>query len=105
VTRTVTVGTAADLAVRTVLTGLPTWCGVVPELPSRFAVQMRAHGEAVPARVEAAPGGGGLLLGLESATRGIAPGQTAALYDDERVVGSATIERTDGGGPTGTSDS
>lgn len=98
VTRTVTVGTAADLDVRTVLTGPPTWCGPAPELPTHAAVQMRAHGEPVPAYVEGSPFDSGLRLRLESPARGIAPGQTAALYDADRVLGSATIERADGGG-------
>jgi len=98
VTRTVTVGTAADLDVRTVLTGPPTWCGPAPEPPARVAVQMRAHGEAVPAYLDASVSDDGLLLRLESPARGIAPGQTAAFYDGDRVLGSATIERADGGG-------
>jgi len=95
VTRTVTVGTAADLDVLTVMTGAPTWCGVPPSLPSQTLVQMRAHGEAVPAYVEELPDGAGLRLQLSSPARGIAPGQTAALYDGERVLGSATIERAE----------
>ena len=105
VTRTVTVGTAADLDVRVVTTGSPTWCGPAPELPSRADVQMRAHGEAVPAYVQTSPSDGGLLLELESPARGIAPGQTAALYDGDRVLGSATIERADGGGSSEPSNS
>ena len=105
VTRTVTVGTAAELDVRTVVTGAPTWCGPAPSLPMQAIVQMRAHGEPVAAYVEAAPENGGLRLLLESAARGIAPGQTAALYADERVLGSATIERSDGGGSAGTTNS
>ena len=91
VTRTVTVGTAADLEVRCVLTGPPTWCGTASGLPREALVQLRAHGEPVPAYVE--EHGGGLRLRLGSAARGVAPGQTAALYDGDRVLGSATIER------------
>ena len=30
---------------------------------------------------------------LHAAARGIAPGQTVVVYDDDRVVGSATIQR------------
>ena len=96
VTRTVTVGTAADLDVRTVVTGSPTWCGAAPSLPSTALVQMRAHGEALPTHVEELPAGDGLRLSLPSPARGIAPGQTAALYDGERVLGSATIESAGG---------
>jgi tRNA-specific 2-thiouridylase len=94
VTRTVTVGTAADLDVRTVLTGGPVWCGDAPALPAAALVQLRAHGEALPAYVEVLANGGGLRLRLDAPARGIASGQTAALYDGDRVLGSATIERT-----------
>lgn len=96
VTRTVTVGTSEDLDVAAVLTGAPTWCGDAPSLPRRALVQMRAHGDAIPAYVEALPDRAGLRLRLESPARGIAPGQTAAVYDGERVLGSATIERAGG---------
>ena len=93
VTRTVTVGTASDLDVGIVTTGAPTWCGPAPALPTRALVQMRAHGEPVAVSVEKSPDARGLTLRLESAVRGIAPGQTAALYDADHVLGSATIER------------
>ncbi|MBV9098226.1 MAG: tRNA 2-thiouridine(34) synthase MnmA, partial [Frankiaceae bacterium] len=52
VTRTVTVGTAADLDVQTVVTGTPIWCGEPPALAASVLVQMRAHGEALPSYVE-----------------------------------------------------
>jgi tRNA-specific 2-thiouridylase len=96
VTRTVTVGTASDLDVRVVTTATPTWCGAAPSLPARASVQLRAHGDAVPTYVEDLPDTGGLRLRLESPARGIAPGQTAALYDGDRVLGSATVEQTGG---------
>jgi tRNA-specific 2-thiouridylase len=92
VTRTVTVGTAEQLDVSTVVTGAPTWCGPVPSLPIDVSVQLRAHGAVVPARVSAEVGGG-LTLQLAEAVRGVAAGQTAAVYDGERVLGSATTER------------
>ncbi len=37
---------------------------------------------------------GRLVVDLQDAQRGIAPGQAVVLYDDDRVVGSATIEGT-----------
>jgi tRNA-uridine 2-sulfurtransferase len=97
VTRTVTVGTAADLDARTVVTGRPTWCSAPPSLPVSAVVQLRAHGEPIPAQVEATPGDTGLRLRLLSPARGVAPGQTAALYDGDRVLGSATVERAESG--------
>jgi tRNA-uridine 2-sulfurtransferase len=36
---------------------------------------------------------GSLVVHLHDVARGIAPGQTAVVYDGERVVGSATIQR------------
>jgi tRNA-specific 2-thiouridylase len=99
VTRTVTVGTAEDLDVTTVETAAPTWCGPPVSLPVDVLVQLRAHGAVVPARVESldgsldGSGGGGLRLALATPARGVAPGQTAALYDGDRVLGSATTER------------
>ena len=55
------------------------------------AVQLRAHGSALPATVhvdddlEVISGGAG---------GGVAPGQAVVLYDGTRVVGSATIAAT-----------
>jgi tRNA-specific 2-thiouridylase len=102
VTRTVTVGTAAELDVQTVVTGVPTWCGPAPSLPIRASVQLRAHGDAFATSVERLAGGG-LGLSLDSPARGIAAGQTAALYDGDRVLGSATVERA-GRGASGDAD-
>jgi tRNA-specific 2-thiouridylase len=39
---------------------------------------------------------GALDVVLASAATGIAPGQAVVLYDGDRVVGSATIGRTQG---------
>jgi tRNA-specific 2-thiouridylase len=55
-------------------------------------VQLRAHGEPVPALVEQV--GDEVVAHLRSRVRGIAPGQAVVVYDGTRVVGSATIERT-----------
>ena len=101
VTNRVVVGGRDELAVTT-LTGIrPIWAG-----PSRLGswrglVQVRAHGEAMPATVEfTEPGQSsdtsqnsvpGLLVELDEPATGIAPGQAAVVYDGDRVVGSATI--------------
>src|SRR5262249_27562361 len=92
VTNTVTVGSAAHLEVTTVFTGPPTWSSRSATLPMSGLVQMRAHAEPVACVAEAY--GEGLALRLDSAVRGIAPGQSAVLYDADRVVGSATIDAT-----------
>jgi tRNA-specific 2-thiouridylase len=58
-------------------------------------VQLRAHGTAVPCDVRAGADGG-LVLALASEQRGVAPGQSAVLYEPDpdrgdRVLGQGTI--------------
>ncbi|MBE9403109.1 tRNA 2-thiouridine(34) synthase MnmA [Brachybacterium sp. p3-SID1565] len=57
--------------------------------------QIRAHGEAVPGTIEHAPDGADrqLRVRLDSPVRGVAPGQTLVLYDGDRVLAAATLER------------
>ncbi|MCB0912376.1 MAG: tRNA 2-thiouridine(34) synthase MnmA [Propionibacteriaceae bacterium] len=90
---TVTVGPKESLAVRVIEGIRPTWterpvAGAWPGL-----VQVRAHGEAMPAVIEA-DADGGVRIELDAAAFGIAPGQAAVYYDGDRVVGSATIRAT-----------
>jgi tRNA-specific 2-thiouridylase len=96
VSGTVTVGPRERLAVRR-LTGIkPRWCGTVPrELTG--TVQLRAHGEELPARVAVVSTGSttdSVDIELLEPAYGIAPGQAAVVYDGTRVVGSATIAAT-----------
>jgi tRNA-specific 2-thiouridylase len=51
-------------------------------------VQIRAHGEAVPARLE------GSRVALPQPLTGVAPGQIAVFYDSDLVLGSGRITRT-----------
>jgi tRNA-specific 2-thiouridylase len=95
VTRTVTVGTAELAGVDEVRTGRPTWTGTAPELPFRAEVQLRAHGSPVPCEVSG-DGDGGLRLTLAEQQRGVAPGQSAVLYEPDpgrgdRVLGQGAI--------------
>ncbi len=90
VTGTVTVGARERLAVRRITATAPRWCGTAPASLTG-TVQLRAHGEPVPARVVV---GDAVEIGLEEPAYGIAPGQAAVLYDGTRVVGSATIAST-----------
>jgi len=55
-------------------------------------VQIRAHAEPVPARAVVADG----VVTVRPAEPfdGVAPGQTAVLYDGTRVIGQFTISRT-----------
>ncbi|MCO7219082.1 tRNA 2-thiouridine(34) synthase MnmA [Klenkia sp. PcliD-1-E] len=97
VSRTVTVGTADLAGVDEVRTGEPTWTGAAPSLPLDAVVQLRAHGAAVPCTVTAHDDGG-LLLALHEVQRGVAPGQSAVLYEPDaergdRVLGQAAVAR------------
>lgn len=80
------------------LTGLRVcWCGPPARPGQHVGVQVRAHGEELPARIVQAPeqaGAGGvpLVVELERPARAVACGQTMVLYDGTRVVGSATID-------------
>ncbi len=94
VSRTVTIGTAELASVGEVRTGAPTWTGEAPALPGRFEVQLRAHGTPVACKVSAE--GDGLLIVLAEPQRGVAPGQSAVLYEPDaergdRVLGQATV--------------
>ena len=68
------------------------WCGVTPPPASDVSVQVRAHGEQVPARLLV--DGDDVTVELTSSLRGVAPGQAIVAYDGTRVIGSATIART-----------
>jgi tRNA-specific 2-thiouridylase len=93
VSNTVTVGTAEELDV-TALTGVaPRWCGPEPAGAVECLAQLRAHGSVVPATAELV--GGELRVRLKVPARAVAPGQAVVLYDGARVIGSATVERTE----------
>jgi tRNA-specific 2-thiouridylase len=55
----------------------------------RAEVKLRYRSPAVPSTVAATPRG--FRLELDEAAYGVAPGQTAVLYEDDAVVGSGTI--------------
>jgi tRNA-specific 2-thiouridylase len=93
VTRTVTVGSAAELDVRALTAIRPRWCGDAPVGPVECLVQLRAHGDPLPATVRLLDDDT-LDVELLGAARGVAPGQAVVVYDGTRVVGSATIDRT-----------
>ena len=55
-------------------------------------VQIRAHAEPVPARAALAQGR--ITVVPQVPFDGVAPGQTAVLYDGTRVIGQFTIDST-----------
>lgn len=92
---TVTVGPRTALAVRVIEGIRPTWTESPVDGSWRGLVQVRAHGEALPALVTATDGG--LRIALDQPAYGIAPGQAAVAYDGDRVVGACTIAGTAAG--------
>jgi len=93
-TNTVTVGPASALDVTTVVGERPVWTAPVgAEIACE--VQMRAHGDTLPATVRQQDGR--LVASLGRAARGIATGQAIVCYepspDGDIVLGSATIAR------------
>lgn len=91
---TVFVGTADLLSVRRIDAVRPRWCGPVPASGAPVEIQVRAHGARVSGRVELSDVGH-VRLDLDEPVRGVAPGQAAVMYAGTRVVGSATIERSE----------
>jgi tRNA-specific 2-thiouridylase len=94
VTNTVTVGPAEALDVRTVEGDRARWiAGTQPAAPVECEVQLRAHGEPVPAVIEL--GDGRISATLRQPIRGVAPGQALVAYRPDAggdvVLGSATI--------------
>jgi tRNA-specific 2-thiouridylase len=90
VSRTVTVGTADLAGVAAVRTGVPSWTGPAPELPIAAQVQVRAHAAPVDCRVSDG-GDGGLLIEFAREQRGVAPGQSAVLYEPDAVRGDRVL--------------
>ncbi|WP_345802771.1 tRNA 2-thiouridine(34) synthase MnmA [Microbacterium sp. AZCO] len=93
VSNTVVVGPKEALATAEIAGERYTWSGRAPETSS-FAcdVQIRAHADPVPALATLCDGV--LTVRPESHFDGVAPGQTAVLYDGTRVIGQFTIDRT-----------
>jgi tRNA-uridine 2-sulfurtransferase len=92
VSGTVRVGPRGSLTIDRITALDPLWCGTAPVRPLRATVQLRAHGgehRAVVTVVE-----GAVQMRLYDPAQGIAPGQSAVIYDGTRVVGSATISAT-----------
>jgi tRNA-specific 2-thiouridylase len=94
VNNTVTVGPVEALEIDTVLADRPVWSGIAEAAPEiEGVVQMRAHGEAVPATVSIS--GTEVTAQLAKPVRGIAAGQALVIYrpdpDGDIVLGSATI--------------
>ncbi len=66
----------------------------------KVTAKIRYNMQAVPARVEPAPGEteGSIRVRFDDAQRAVTPGQSVVLYDGDMVVGGGTIERAVGRG-------
>ena len=98
---TVVVGPREALAVDELAGGTFSWAGRAPDDPATpfdVEVQVRAHADPVPATawVSTSPttGRSEFVIRPAAPIEGVAPGQTAVVYDGTRVVGQCTIDRT-----------
>ena len=99
VSNTVVVGPKEALAIAEISGARYTWVGTAPlGAAEGFAcdVQIRAHAEPVPARAAVVPADGvqHLVVTPDAPLDGVAPGQTAVLYQGTRVLGQFTIDHT-----------
>ncbi len=92
VSGTVTVGPRAALTVDGIVGQAARWCADPPAAPLDCTVQLRAHGDEHRAVVTV--DGDSVSITLLDPAQGIAPGQSAVVYDGTRVVGSCTITST-----------
>lgn len=92
-TRTVTVGAPTLLDVDTITGTASRWTTVPIRLGAPCLVQVRAHSAPVGAVVTDVTTDS-VTVSLDQRLRAVATGQTLALYDGTRVIGSATISRT-----------
>ncbi|MGL5824422.1 MAG: tRNA 2-thiouridine(34) synthase MnmA [Nocardioides sp.] len=92
VSGTVRVGPRESLSIDRIAARDPLWCSAAPNRPLRATVQLRAHGGEHRAVVTVA--GEMVRIRLYDPAQGIAPGQSAVIYDGTRVVGSAIIDST-----------
>lgn len=92
--REIVVGPRESLAVTEIAGSRFSWAGLAPnmDVEREIHVQIRAHSEPVEARLSAV--GKELVVRPLSPLDGVAPGQTAVLYEGTRVLGQFTIDRS-----------
>ena len=94
VTSTVTVGSRDRLDVGRFVGSHVRWCGPAPRSRFSCAVQVRAHGSVSSGVAEVSSNGETVEVQLDEPVTALAAGQSAVMYDDTRVVGSVTVDRT-----------
>jgi tRNA-specific 2-thiouridylase len=88
--RTVTVGRRKSLDKPGLIASRFNWQGPEPDGPISCLAQIRAQHRAVPATVEARPGGEARIL-FETPQPAITPGQVVTVYQDDLVLGGGWI--------------
>ena len=92
-TNTVVVGSREELAITMMYGENPVWCGpAISTEPTRGQVQIRAHGQALSCTYQVV--NHQLFAKLDQPLLGLATGQAMVIYDEDRVVGSATVCET-----------
>lgn len=93
---TVVVGEHESLAITRITGERAIWCGLAaPAEKLRGYVQVRAHGDAHPCTYWSVNSQSDLIAELDEPVFGLATGQAMVIYDNDRVVGSATIAGTE----------
>lgn len=90
-TKTVTVGPRSLLDSASLTASKANWQVDPPEAPTRCFAQIRARHKAVPATVEALPGGR-LRVAFDEPQPAVTPGQVVSLYDRNLLLGGGWIE-------------
>jgi tRNA-specific 2-thiouridylase len=88
-TREVVVGTRDELLQDEVVVGEPHWHGPVPRIGDVLEVQLRHRSAPVRASVDQV--GEPVVLTLDEPRAAITPGQSAVLFDGDRLVGGGRI--------------
>ena len=91
-TREVVVGTREELLQDEVAVGGPNWHGAQPVVGDRLLAQLRHRSPPVGAVVEEV--GDVVVLSLDEPRAAITPGQSAVLFDGDRLVGGGRIVRS-----------
>ena len=89
----VVVGARDELEVVEMSVEEASWVAVPPNVSDTVLVQHRAHGDANEATVTSV-GGGTFEVRFEAPVAAIAPGQSAALYDGDALIGGGYIAST-----------
>ena len=88
----VTIGDEEDLLAKTLVTEAPSWItGSPPATEFDAEVKVRYKSPPVPARIRVE--NESLRIEFSRPQRAVTPGQSAVLYEGERVLGGATIAR------------